>query len=122
MEEERPPEILQARFEDLLVDENAREEYVLSTGKKVVLRKLTTKDIRDITRLSKDDAITYAMYMVARGVVEPSMSPAQVEKLKPPLMFEIANAVARFSNMDAGSLRKAGFLPPQTPEEEESGL
>lgn len=91
-----------------------QEEITLSNGMTVKIKPLTLRETSAILKYAKDDVGKMIQGMVLHGMIEPKLSPEQVDKLPTGVALEIATKVAELSGLGREEREKIENLSERT--------
>jgi len=75
-------------------------------NKKVLIQKVNIGEISSIVKSSKDNDIEQFIFLCFKGLKMPKLTIDQCKKLPLKVIVELAAEIARFSELDKGSLDK----------------
>lgn len=93
-----------AQAAELLADAEGEKEVVLSSGKKIKIKKITIGELADILKVAKENELEQFIWLVYKGLVAPKLTVDQVRRLKHSTLLEIALEIQKFSELDRESI------------------
>lgn len=96
-----------AKAADLIAPATGETEVFLKTlKKKVVIRKVNIGDIASIMKVAKENEIDQFILLCFKGLKKPALTLEQAKKLPLKVIVELSAEIAKFSELDKGSIDK----------------
>jgi hypothetical protein len=101
-----------ATLGDLIGQSSEELEIQLkSINKKVKIKRASVGDLADILKVSKDQDLEMALWLIFKCMTVPKLDMVKVRQLQPIVALEIAREISKFSGVDQATTSKmADFL------------
>jgi len=95
-----------AQVADLLAPAEGEKEIVLTSGKKVRIKKVNVGELANILKVARDNELDQYIWLVFKALVKPQVTIEQVRGMKHSILLELALEIQKFSELDKDSMGK----------------